>query len=268
MTSPPPPTVCVQDPSPVVYFVSDVHLGGSPPTDEAVKRERLDALFDRVEAEHGSLYVLGDLFDFWFGYRTVVPRAALGVLHRLDGLARSGSRVFFLGGNHDWWLCDFLRRETAVAVLTDGARVEAQGRHLTLVHGDGLGPGDTGYKLLKRVLRNRAAIGLFRWIHPDLGIPLALRSSGVSRHYTAERHVDVEGLYRHVGEPAFREGADAVLLGHHHVAVHLDRPEGEMLFLGDWFRQYTCARLAGGRLDLLAWPLDGSSAIPRRTGVP
>jgi UDP-2,3-diacylglucosamine hydrolase len=250
----------LQDPRAVLTFVSDIHLGGSPEPAEAVKRERFFALLDRVEREQGSLYVLGDLFDFWFEYRWVVPRTALSVLSRLDALARAGSPVRFLAGNHDFWLADFLRRETAIEVLDDGARVEAQGRSIFLFHGDGRGPGDLGYKILKRVIRNPAAIGFFRWVHPDLGIPFALWTSGTSRHYTAEKHVDVESLYRHVGVPALGEGADAVLIGHHHVARHLKRPEGEMLFLGDWFRQYTCARLSEGRLQLLRWPLDAAIA--------
>jgi UDP-2,3-diacylglucosamine hydrolase len=259
------PSLRLEDPRGTLYFVSDVHLGGSPPPEESVKRERLGALLARVEEEGASLYILGDLFDFWFEYRTVVPRVAAGVLAHLDALAGRGVPVSFLGGNHDWWLCDFLRRETTIRVLPDAVRVAAQGKTLHLVHGDGLGPGDTGYKVLKRVLRNGLAVRLFRWIHPDLGIPLALRSSGLSRHYTSERHVDVERLYTHVALPALRSGADAVLIGHHHVAAHLERPDGEMILMGDWFRRYTAARLRDGRLDLLGWPVDGSAVEPRRS---
>jgi len=244
------------DPKPVLYFVSDIHLGGSSPGEEAVKRERFLALLDRVAAEGGSLTILGDLFDFWFEYKTVIPRVGFGILARLDALARSGVPVRYLGGNHDFWVNDFLRRETAVEVLEDGTRVEAQGRTAVLYHGDGLGPGDHGYKVLKRVLRNPVTIRLFRALHPDLGIPLALSTSGVSRHHTAEKKVDVEALYRSVAVPALRQGADAVLMGHHHVPVHLRRDEGQFLILGDWFYHYTCARLRNGTFELLRWPLE------------
>ena len=250
-----PPAASLVEPRPVVYFVSDVHLGATPAAREAVKRERLGALFDRVERDKAALFVLGDLFDFWFEYRTVIPRTAFSVLARLDRIAEAGLPVRYLGGNHDFWMCDFLRRETRIEVLADGVRVEAQGRRVRLFHGDGLGPGDIGYKALKRVLRNRLAIRLYRWVHPDLGIPLALRSSGVSRHHTGDRKVNVEGLYAHVALPALREGSDAVLIGHHHVPVHLRRPEGEFLILGDWFRHFTCARLRDGEFELMAWPL-------------
>jgi len=244
------------DPGSTLTFLSDIHLGGSPEGEEAVKRERLFALFDQVEEEQGSLYILGDLFDFWFEYRSVIPRAAVGTIARLDTLARRGSPVHFLGGNHDFWLADFLKRETAVQVLEDGSDISAQGKTVRLFHGDGRGPGDHGYKVLKRVVRNPLAIGLFRWVHPDIGIPFALWTSGTSRHHTAEHPVDVERIYRNVGVPALGDGADTVLIGHHHVARHLRRAEGEMIFLGDWFRQFTCARLEGGEFALRQWPLD------------
>jgi len=258
MTRPHGPTV--DDPRPVLYFVSDVHLGGSPEPGESVKRERFAALLDRVRREGASVQILGDLFDFWFGYRTVIPRAAFGVLAHLESLARDGVPVRYLGGNHDFWMCDFLRRETGIEVLADGTLLAAQGRRARLFHGDGLGPGDLGYKALKRVLRNPVAIGAFRWIHPDLGIPLGLASSDVSRGHTGEREVDVDGLYRSVAVPEFKAGADAVLMGHHHVPIHWERDEGEFLILGDWFRNYTCVRLREGRFELLRWPLEEESA--------
>jgi UDP-2,3-diacylglucosamine hydrolase len=243
------------EPRPVAYFLSDVHLGAGVGEAEAIKRERLGALLDRVERDEAALFILGDLFDFWFEYRTVIPRTAFSILARLDRLAGAGLPVRYLGGNHDFWLCDFLRRETHVEVLPDGVEVETQGRRLRLYHGDGLGPGDSGYKVLKRVLRNPLAIRLYRWVHPDLGIPLALRTSGVSRHHTGNREIDVEGLFTHVAIPGLRGGVDAVLMGHRHVPIHWRRPEGEFLILGDWFHHYTCARLQGGAFELLSWPL-------------
>ena len=252
----PSPLPPISDPAATLWFVSDVHLGGSSGEAEQVKRERLIALFDRVRADDGSLYVLGDLFDFWFEYRTVIPRTAFGVLAALDDLARATGRVHYLGGNHDAWLNDFLATETAVRVMPDGTVVEAQGKRLWLAHGDGLGPGDTGYKILKKVIRNPLAIRAFRWIHPDLGIPLALGSSHVSRESTRDHPVDVDALWRNVALPELQGGADAVLLGHHHVAEHRTEAEGEMVILGDWFRTFSCARLQGGTLELLRWPLD------------
>jgi UDP-2,3-diacylglucosamine hydrolase len=246
----------IEEPAGRVYFLSDVHLGGSPPETEATKRERLIALLDRVELEGASLYILGDLFDFWFDYRTVIPKTAFQFLTRLDALVGAGISVSYLGGNHDFWICGFLRSETRIRVLPDGCLLECQGRRAYLVHGDGLGPGDTGYKILKRVLRNPLAIRLFRWIHPDLGIRLAMRSSHVSREHTRDQGIDAETIYTNVAEPILRGEADAVLMGHHHIPVHLKREAGDFLILGDWFRRFTCARLTEGSFELLTWPLD------------
>ncbi len=244
------------DPAGALYFVSDIHLGGSSRDSETEKEERLLTLLERVEAESGSLYILGDLFDFWFEYKTVIPRAGFNVLARLDASARAGTPIRYVGGNHDFWMENFLRSETAIEVLEDGTVMGAQGLRLKLYHGDGLGPGDNGYKFLKRVFRNPLAIRLFRWIHPDLGIPLALSSSNVSRDHTSGHQVDVDSIYQHVALPALETDADAVLMGHHHVAVHRTTEAGQMMILGDWFRSYTCARLQNGTLTLLEWPLD------------
>jgi len=248
-------TPYLHDDAATVYFVSDVHLGGSAGPTESEKHVRLLALFERVRSEGASLYILGDLFDFWFTYRRVIPRAAFGVLARLETLARDGVPVRYLGGNHDFWMEGFLRHDTGVEVIPDRTRLEVQGKIVELAHGDGLGPGDTGYKILKKFLRNPVAIRVFRWIHPDLGIALGLRSSHVSRESTADHPVDVEALYRTVGLPALEDGADAFLMGHHHVPVHFSREAGDFLILGDWFRRYTCARLRGGTFELLQWPL-------------
>lgn len=251
-----PSSPSLTDPGDTLYFVSDVHLGGGREPQETVKRERLDSLLDRVEAEGASLYILGDLFDFWFGYRTVIPRTAFPVLARLQGMARGGTPVRFLGGNHDVWINEFLEAETAVEVIPDGVLLESQGRRARLFHGDGLGSGDHGYKMLKRVLRHPLAIRMFRWLHPDLGIGLAHRTSHVSRDHTSDRSIDTERLFREIGAPELAGQADAVLLGHHHVDVHLRRDGGDFLILGDWFARYTCARLRNGAFELLTWPLD------------
>jgi len=252
------PSTPLHDSSSTLYFVSDIHLGGSPEPQETVKRNRFEALLDRVEAEGASLYILGDLFDFWFGYRTVIPRTAFPILARLQGMARAGTSIRFLGGNHDVWISEFLAGETDLEVIPDGVLLEAQGRQARLFHGDGLGSGDRGYKLLKRVSRHPLAIRLFRWLHPDLGIHLALRSSHVSRGHTSERGVDPERLFREVALPELQDPVDAVLMGHHHIDVHLRREAGEFLILGDWFSRFTCVRLHDGAFTLLTWPLDDS----------
>ena len=148
----------------------------APPVDPSDPAEGRLRLFDAVLSERAALYVGGDLFDFWFEYGHTVPKRYIGVLQKLGELRRAGLPVTYVGGNHDFWIGDYLRRELDVTFTDEPLPITLQGRRILLAHGDGLGPGDHGYKFLKRVLRNGLARWLFRWIHPDLGIPLATAS--------------------------------------------------------------------------------------------
>ena len=145
------------------------------------------AFFDRVASERAALYVNGDLFDFWFEYGHAIPKRFVRVLQALGELRRRAVPVTYVGGNHDFWIGNYLERELDVTFTDEALTLELQGRRIFLAHGDGLGPGDHGYKLLKRLLRNRLARGLFRWIHPDVGIPLATTVSHTSRHPAPHR---------------------------------------------------------------------------------
>ena len=244
----------IQDDHKVIYFVSDIHLGSTTGPRESEKRDRLQALLDQVERDQASLYCLGDLFDFWFEYKRAIPNTAFRELSRLDTLARNGNPVTFLGGNHDFWIEPFLRRETAIRVITDGTVLHAQGRRAWLTHGDGLGSGDTGYKILKKVTRNKTAIRLFRWLHPDAGIGLALSTSHSSRKAHRDFVVDTDKMYREVVAPRLAKDADVLLMGHHHLPFHQQETGREWMILGNWFQDYTCAKLVDGQFTQLRWP--------------
>src|SRR5258705_9328775 len=232
------------------YFVADAHLGqGSPDSNRARERDLL-RLFDAVLAERAALYVAGDLFDFWFEYSYAVPKRYVSILQKLGELRRAGLPVTYVGGNHDFWIGDYLRRELDVIFTDAPLRVNIQGRRIFLAHGDGLGPGDHGYKLLKRVLRNPAAQFLFRWIHPDVGIPLASATSHTSRHHAPRANRTEEELSRLLAEPMFREGYDAVMLAHLHRPIHRHAEGRDFLVLGDWIDRRTVVRLVEGRFEM------------------
>ncbi len=233
------------------YFISDAHLGqGSLESNR--KRERdLLAFFDRVASEGADLYVNGDLFDFWFEYGHAIPKRHVGVLQALGELRRRGIHVTYVGGNHDFWIGNYLARELDVRFSDEALTLTIQGRRIFLAHGDGLGGGDYGYKLLKRVLRNPVARGLFRWIHPDLGIPIASAVSHTSRRHAPRAPQKDEVLVERLGSPWFRQGYDAVVLGHYHRPLHYRGGAGELLILGDWIERRTYAKLSDGRFTLL-----------------
>ncbi|MGE5177032.1 MAG: UDP-2,3-diacylglucosamine diphosphatase [Hyphomicrobiales bacterium] len=240
------------------YFIADAHLGQGSPESNRVRERDLLAFLDQVGEERAALYVDGDLFDFWFEYGQAIPKRFVRVLSHLGSLRRAGLPVTYVGGNHDFWIGDYLARELDVTFTDRPLPISIQGRKILLAHGDGLGPGDHGYKLLKRVLRNRVARFLFRWIHPDVGIPIAAATSHTSRRHAPRPKRSDEDLERALAAPWFAEGYDAVVLAHFHRVVHRNGSGGEFLVLGDWIERRTVARLRDGSFDLFEFGAPGA----------
>lgn len=232
------------------YFVADAHLGQGSPESNLDRERDLLAFLDRVLEERAALYVLGDLFDFWFEYGHAIPKRFVAVLARLGALARAGLPITYLGGNHDFWIGDYLRREIGVVFTDQPMDLRLQGRRIFIAHGDGLGPGDHGYKALKQVLRNPVARFLFRWIHPDVGIPIASATSHTSRHHAPRPKRSEDDLRALLAEPRFREGYDAVLIAHFHRPIHQRSGGRDFIVLGDWIERRTVAKLEDGAFSM------------------
>lgn len=240
-------------PATSVFFVSDAHLGVDDAEQEAARTARLHDFLNSLPGRAASLYIMGDLFDFWFEYRTAVPRRFFETLCALRDVKAAGVPVTYLVGNHDFWLGSFMSRELGMHVHDGALTTEIQGRRLWLHHGDGLIGGDLGYRVLKKVLRNPACIGLYRLLHPDLGIPLAHRVSRWSRHSREGRMLDTERLGREIAAPRFAAGHDVVLIGHFHHAYERHEPGRDFVVLGDWIHQFSYAVLESGRIRLETW---------------
>ena len=246
------------------YFFSDAHLGAESASLEAPRAARLHAFLDALATRAASVTIVGDLFDFWFEYETAIPRRAFETLVRLRRLRESGVDVVYLNGNHDFWLGRFLEETVGVRTHDGPLTLERQGRRLWIHHGDGLVGGDHGYKVLKRVIRHPASIGLYRWIHPDLGIPLARHVSNWSRGSRDERPLDAEKLWREVALPRFAEGHDTVMIGHFHHAFQRRDEHGRAFFvLGDWIRHFTYVVLERGELRMETWPEPAATTVSR-----
>ncbi len=166
-----------------VYFFSDVHFGAADKAGEERKIEKLNTLLEKVKGDGEKLFILGDLFDFWFEYKHAIPNEHLRIIFRLASLVESGKEVHYISGNHDFWLGEFLSREAGIIIHRDFYEFTEQGLEIFLIHGDGLSPSDWGYRILKKILRNRVNIWLYRKIPPDWGIPLAKYVSSSSRGY-------------------------------------------------------------------------------------
>jgi UDP-2,3-diacylglucosamine hydrolase len=234
-------------PGPVV-FLSDAHLGASIGTAEraAWLVEFLETLPGRI----GGLLVVGDLFDFWFEYRHAIPKGHFRVCEALHRIARTGVPCLYFGGNHDFWAGSFLEKEVGLWVTQTAHSFEIQGRRVFVAHGDGLGTGDLGYRIIKKILRNRVCITLYRSIHPDIGIPFAYLFSVLSRRHTKPREVLIPLLVRDIAGPHLTEGHDSVVIGHIHEPTHIRLAKGEFLILGDWIESMTYAVLEDGRFRL------------------
>ena len=229
-------------------FISDAHLGA--PQGEAHRAEWLTEFIVGLRGRISGLMIVGDLFDFWFEYRHAIPKGHFRVLRAIAELRAEGVPIIYFGGNHDFWAGAYLRDEVGIEVTDEPMDFVIQGRRLFVAHGDGLGGGDHGYKLLKRVLRNRVCIALYRSIHPDIGIPFAYFLSAWSRRHTEPREVLIPKLVRDIALPRLRAGADAVVMGHVHEPAHLRLPAGDFIVIGDWLASFTYAVLESGAFSL------------------
>jgi UDP-2,3-diacylglucosamine hydrolase len=236
-----------------VFFFGDAHLTTLRNDLERERAERVSRFLAHVRDHASSLYILGDLFDFWFEYRHAVPNGHVAIFHRLCELREANVPTTFLAGNHDYWCLPFLRREFGIATHAEPITATAQGRHLWLAHGDGLVRADWAYRRLRSVLRNPLCVAAYRLIHPDLGIPLAHRSSGTSRQYTETRHQALDSYRNEVVLPKFREGFDAVVMGHVHIPTHEKIDGKDFLFVGDWLTRFTYVTLSGGVFAQHRW---------------
>lgn len=231
-----------------VYFFSDAHLGAS--AQEVEKTERLFRFLDHLKNNASAFYILGDLFDFWFNYRYVMPRQHFRVINRLEKLAKLMPIAFF-AGNHDYWAGQFFESELNIKFYPDEAIVTHFNKKIYLHHGDGILKRDGGYRLMKKVLRNPLSIFLFRWIHPDIAFRIAKGTSHTSRGYTTTKQQVIDNQdYYEFAQQKLKEGIDAVIMGHRHCPEMKPFPKGFYLNTGDWVTHFSYVRLAKGVFSL------------------
>ena len=235
---------------PRALVLSDAHLGAVPE-----RSERRLAAFLRAAPERADELVLaGDLFDFWFEYRTVVLREHFGVLRRLADAVDAGLRIRLVGGNHDAWGGSFLREQVGVEPVDGPVVTDVGGRRTYLAHGDGLGGGDWGYRALKRVIRSRPAVEAFRLLPPDLSVPLVRRLSrtGGGEAGAASR---AEPLAEHAADLLRSDPElELVIFGHSH-RPRLDEVEPGRHYLnpGDWIESFTYGEVDADGVRLERW---------------
>jgi UDP-2,3-diacylglucosamine hydrolase len=230
-----------------------VHLGLGPREKEKAKEDSLLEFLRSIKPTAERLFIVGDLFDFWFEYHTVIPKGFHRTLSMLEEFTDSHIPVDYLLGNHDFWVDDFFQKELGIDVYRDPYETKFDGKRIFLHHGDGLATRDLGYKMIKPVLRNKASIIAYRWLHPDLGVKLARGSSRTSREYTSQKDFgEEEGMAAYAAK-RIAEGVDIVVMGHRHKAAYQPMGKGLYVNLGDWITGATYGRLALGTMTLETW---------------
>lgn len=237
-----------------IYFASDFHLG-IPDHDSSLTREKLLVKWlDMVEKDADELYLMGDVFDFWFEYKTVIPRGFARLFGKLAEITDKGIPVYLFRGNHDIWAFDYLNKELGIKLERKHVIREWHNRKFFLAHGDGLGPGDTGYKFLKKVFEFKPNQWLFRWLHPDVGTRMALYFSRRSRYANVlkdKKMYDEQGNFDLSRERLYAFATEHVksnpeinyyIFGHRHFPGHVSLPgDSHYINLGDWITNFSYA---------------------------
>lgn len=241
-----------------IYFASDFHLGAHPLTQTPERELRIVRWLNHIKDDAAELYLMGDIFDFWFEYATVVPKGYIRFLGKLAELADSGVKITLFKGNHDMWMFGYLKNQLGATIVDDELVIERNGKTFFLHHGDGLGPGDRKYKILKRFFRSRLCQWLFARLHPNLGIGIAQRWSAQSRLATGGQEVfkgeDNEWLALYAKTILQHRHIDYFVFGHRHLPLDIDLHDGSRYInLGEWINYNTYAVFDGQQLTLNKW---------------
>lgn len=228
-----------------VYFISDVHLGFGNKEQDINREKKLLYFLDNIKNDCLELYIVGDLFDFWFEYRRVVPKGYFKTLSKLSELVDNNIPIHYLVGNHDCLLRDYFEKEIGLKIYRDKIEKEILGKKFFIHHGDGLMNNDTGYKILKAILRNKFDQWLFSLVHPDFGVWLGSYSSNKSRRYTSKKdYGEKDGLLEYATKK-ISEGFDYTIFGHIHKLLKIQINKGYYINLGDWITFFSYGEYDG-----------------------
>jgi UDP-2,3-diacylglucosamine hydrolase len=233
-----------------IYFVSDAHLG-LPPAEESRMREKLLVRWlDEKRKDAAAFFLMGDIFDYWFEYKKVVPRGFVRLLGKLAELSDDGIPLYFFTGNHDVWVFNYLPEETGIKVFREPVNITINSKKFYLAHGDGLGPAEYSYKVLKKIFTSRILQWLYARIHPNSATGFAHRWSKKSRfskgNYTSWLGEEKEHLVIHSKQVEAREHNDFYIYGHRHVPREtIIAKDSKVVYLGDWFVNFTYAEFDG-----------------------
>lgn len=239
-----------------VYFASDNHLGAPSFKTSLPREKKFVAWLDSIKDDAGAIFLMGDLFDFWFEYKTVVPKGFTRTLGKLAELTDAGIPIYYFVGNHDLWMNGYFEEELNIPVFHKPQQFQINGTKFFIGHGDGLGPGDKGFKRMKKVFTNPLSKWFFRWLHPDLGVRLAQYLSVNNKIISGDADAkflgeDKEWLVQYCKRKLEAEHHDHFIFGHRHLPLEIDlKNNSRYTNLGDWIQYFTYAVFDGKELKL------------------
>ena len=239
-----------------IYFASDNHLGA--PTQEASRprEKKFVAWLDDIKKDAAAIFLMGDLFDFWFEYKTVVPKGFTRTLGKLAEISDSGIPIYYFVGNHDLWMNGYFEEELNISVYHKPQEYTFNNKTFFIGHGDGLGPGDKGYKRMKKVFTNPFFKWLFKWLHPDIGVRIAQYLSVKNKLISGDEDAQFLGeenewLVQYCNRKLGDQHRDFFVFGHRHLPLEIDlNKASKYINLGDWINYYTYGVFDGENFEL------------------
>ena len=242
-----------------IYFLSDFHLGAPDFSSSLIREKKIVSFLDHIKKEAAQIIIDGDIFDFWYEYKTVVPKHFVRLLGKLAEITDSGIPVTLFAGNHDMWMRGYFESELNIDVYFQPKIFEWNGKKFYVGHGDGLGPGDHGYKFIKKIFRNKFCQWLFGQLHPTLGMAIANYFSKKSRQKTGTSDAlflgeHKEWLVIYAREILAKEHFDYFIFGHRHLPLNIQlNNNSRYINLGDWITHFTYAVFDGNDVELKKW---------------
>ncbi|MCX6149752.1 MAG: UDP-2,3-diacylglucosamine diphosphatase [Ignavibacteriales bacterium] len=234
-------------------FISDIHLGLQSKELEDKKERLLVKFLEFALTEAKELFILGDLFDYWFEYKRVYQKGFFRTLTALQNISENNVKIHYLIGNHDFLHRDFFTKEIGCILYENPFEIILNKKKFFLAHGDGMVNNDLGYKILKKILRNKVVQKIYSVVHPDWGIALASKTSQTSRGYTTQKHYgEIDGLFE-AAKLKIDDGFDYVLMGHSHYRANKKYKQGTYINLGSWLSQPCYGIFSDNKFEIRDW---------------
>lgn len=239
-----------------IYFASDFHLGAPNFEQSLLREKKIVRWLNDIKPTCQALYLVGDIFDFWFDYGKVAPIGFTRLLGKLAEFTDHNIPVYLFTGNHDLWNFNYLEQELNVNVLREKLEININNKKLLIAHGDGLGPNDKAYKRLKKIFSNKLCQFLFKWLHPNVGVSLAhwwsrndlSQYNGTTMQFFGEK----EWLIQYAHYKLTQQSIDYFIFGHRHIPlIHSLNEKSKVVMLGDWINHFTYAKMTAEQIELL-----------------